>query len=80
MDRGQTRLDATGEPTRGLTEKFLDQATDRAHRIGQSQPVTVYRLICESTVEERMIALQAKKAALMRESTPGTPGADLVGS
>ncbi len=41
------------------------QATDRAHRIGQSQPVTVYRLICEGTVEERMLALQAKKAALL---------------
>ncbi len=42
------------------------QATDRAHRIGQDQPVTVYRLICEGTVEERMLALQAKKAALLR--------------
>jgi len=42
------------------------QATDRAHRIGQSQPVTVYRLICEGTVEERMLALQARKAALLR--------------
>ncbi|HWB77831.1 MAG TPA: DEAD/DEAH box helicase [Nannocystaceae bacterium] len=42
------------------------QATDRAHRIGQAQPVTVYRLICEGTVEERMLALQAKKAALLR--------------
>jgi SNF2 family DNA or RNA helicase len=42
------------------------QATDRAHRIGQQQPITVYRLICEGTVEERMLALQAKKSALMR--------------
>jgi superfamily II DNA or RNA helicase len=42
------------------------QATDRAHRIGQAQPVTVYRLICEGTVEERMLALQARKAALMQ--------------
>ncbi|MBC8072502.1 MAG: DEAD/DEAH box helicase, partial [Deltaproteobacteria bacterium] len=42
------------------------QATDRAHRIGQQQPVTVYRLICEGTVEERMLVLQAKKAALMQ--------------
>src|SRR5690606_521964 len=29
------------------------QATDRAHRFGQTQPITVYRLICEGTVEER---------------------------
>ena len=42
------------------------QATDRAHRIGQSQPVTVYRLICDGTVEERMLALQARKSALVR--------------
>jgi len=42
------------------------QATDRAHRIGQDQPITVYRLICEGTVEERMLALQAKKSALIR--------------
>ena len=40
------------------------QATDRAHRIGQTQPVTVYRLICEGTVEERMLSLQARKRTL----------------
>ena len=42
------------------------QATDRAHRIGQTKPLTVYRLICEGTVEERMLGLQAKKARLVR--------------
>ncbi|MBK6918605.1 MAG: DEAD/DEAH box helicase [Deltaproteobacteria bacterium] len=42
------------------------QASDRAHRIGQDKPVTVYRLICEGTVEERMVALQERKAALGR--------------
>ena len=40
------------------------QATDRAWRIGQDKPVFVYRLICEGTVEERMQALQARKAQL----------------
>lgn len=40
------------------------QATDRAHRIGQDKPVFVYKLICEGTLEERMLALQARKAAL----------------
>ena len=40
------------------------QATDRAWRIGQDKPVFVYRLICEGTVEERMQALQQRKAAL----------------
>ena len=37
------------------------QATDRAYRIGQTQPVFVYRLLAEDTVEERVHALQARK-------------------
>ena len=37
------------------------QATDRAHRIGQHRPVFVYRLIGAGTVEEKMLALQARK-------------------
>jgi superfamily II DNA or RNA helicase len=37
------------------------QATDRAYRIGQTQPVFVYRLLAEDTVEERVHALQAHK-------------------
>ena len=41
-----------------------DQATDRAHRIGQDQPVFVYKLVVEGSIEERMLALQARKAAL----------------
>ena len=41
-----------------------DQASDRAHRMGQTQPVTVYRLVCEHTVEEKIVALHAEKRAL----------------
>jgi superfamily II DNA or RNA helicase len=40
------------------------QATDRAHRIGQDQPVFVYQLVVEGSIEERMLALQARKSAL----------------
>ncbi len=40
------------------------QATDRAYRIGQEQPVFVYRLVAEHTVEEKILALQARKQAL----------------
>jgi len=41
-----------------------DQASDRAHRMGQTQPVTVYRLVCEQTVEEKIVALHDEKRAL----------------
>lgn len=41
-----------------------DQASDRAHRMGQTQPVTVYRLVCEQTVEEKIVALHSEKRAL----------------
>jgi len=35
-----------------------DQAVDRAHRIGQTRPVTVSRLTIKDTVEDRILALQ----------------------
>ena len=40
------------------------QATDRAHRIGQTKPVFVYKLIAQGTVEERIVSLQERKHAL----------------
>lgn len=43
------------------------QATDRAHRIGQTRVVTSYKLICAETVEERVLALQQSKSALLRD-------------
>lgn len=43
-----------------------EQATDRAHRIGQTRPITVYRLVCEGTVEQRVLALQDRKRTLTR--------------
>lgn len=44
-----------------------DQATDRAHRIGQDDPVFVYRLIAQDTVEERVHALQGQKHSLLEQ-------------
>ncbi|MBT9554775.1 MAG: SWF/SNF helicase family protein, partial [Myxococcales bacterium] len=42
-----------------------DQATGRAHRIGQTRPVTVYRLIARGTVEDAIAALHETKRALL---------------
>ncbi len=41
-----------------------DQATDRAHRIGQERPVVASRIVAEGTVEERILELQARKRML----------------
>ncbi len=43
-----------------------DQATDRAHRIGQTRPVVSMRLIAEDTVEERILLLQERKREVVR--------------
>lgn len=40
------------------------QAVDRAHRIGQNRPVSVYRLVSQGTIEERVVHLQERKRAL----------------
>ena len=42
-----------------------NQATDRAHRIGQTKPVFVHKLVCTGTIEDRILELQKHKAALV---------------
>ena len=49
-----------------------DQATDRAHRIGQNRAVTVYRLIARGTVEEAILQLHADKRRLVEDLLEGT--------
>ncbi|HUR73246.1 MAG TPA: DEAD/DEAH box helicase [Sporichthya sp.] len=51
------------------------QAVDRTHRIGQTRTVLVYRLIAEHTIEERVLALQARKAELFRSVLDDGDGA-----
>ena len=49
-----------------------DQASDRAHRIGQTRPVTIYRLITEQTIEEKILQLHAHKRDLADSLLEGT--------
>jgi superfamily II DNA or RNA helicase len=53
-----------------------NQATDRAHRLGQDKPVFVYKLIAAGSIEEKIVRLQEKKAALadsiLSEDAAGT--------
>ena len=48
-----------------------DQAADRTHRIGQTRPVVVYRLVAQDTVEERILALQGEKRAIAEAALGG---------
>jgi SNF2 family DNA or RNA helicase len=51
-----------------------DQASDRAHRIGQQRPVTVYRLVAKDTIEERILRLHAAKRDLADGLLEGSEG------
>ena len=48
-----------------------DQATDRAHRIGQTRVVTSYKLIARDTVEEKTLALQSRKRQIIQATLAG---------
>ncbi len=50
------------------------QAVDRAHRIGQQRPVIVYRLVSSATIEEKVMELKARKAALFAQVLDGGGG------
>jgi SNF2 family DNA or RNA helicase len=56
-----------------------DQATDRAHRIGQTRPVTVYRLLLKGSIEEKILALHETKRALSADFLDGADGAATLG-
>lgn len=69
LKAGGTGLNLTGADTVIHYDPWWNlaaeqQATDRAHRIGQTQPVQVIRLVVKDTVEERILKLQEQKKQL----------------
>ncbi len=72
LKAGGTGLNLTGADTVVHFDPWWNpaveaQATDRAHRIGQTRVVTSYKLICSGTVEEKVMALQETKRALLAD-------------
>jgi SNF2 family DNA or RNA helicase len=70
LKAGGTGLNLTGADTVVHFDPWWnpaveDQATDRAHRIGQTRVVTAYRLIARGTIEEKILSLSAKKRELV---------------
>ncbi len=51
-----------------------DQASDRAHRMGQQRPLTVYRIVAEGTIEERILDLHSRKRELAERLLEGGDG------
>lgn len=56
-----------------------DQASDRAYRIGQERPVTIYRIIAEGTVEEKILKLHSSKKSLADALLEGTEMSSRLG-
>lgn len=82
LKAGGTGLNLTGADTVVLYDPWWNpavesQAIDRAHRIGQKRSVTVYRLITEDSIEQKIMKLKEKKKkitdALLQEGGGGSP-------
>jgi SNF2 family DNA or RNA helicase len=72
LKAGGTGLNLTGADTVVHFDPWWNpaveaQATDRAHRIGQTKVVTSYKLICTGTVEEKVLHMQETKRALLAD-------------
>lgn len=72
LKAGGTGLNLTGADTVVHFDPWWNpaaeaQATDRAHRIGQTKVVTSYKLICSGTVEEKVMMLQDEKRRLLAD-------------
>ncbi len=78
LKAGGTGLNLTGADTvihydQWWNPMVEDQATDRAHRIGQTRSVTAIKLIVRNTIEEKIFQLQQRKRALFNEVMAGVP-------
>ncbi len=49
-----------------------DQAADRSHRFGQERPVTIYRMVAENSIEEKIVKLHSKKRSMADSLLEGT--------
>jgi SNF2 family DNA or RNA helicase len=72
LKAGGTGLNLTGADTVVHFDPWWNpaveaQASDRAHRIGQTKVVTSYKLICTGTVEEKVMAMQETKRRLLAD-------------
>ncbi len=70
LKAGGTGLNLTAADTVVIYDPWWNpavesQAVDRAHRIGQSKTVSVYRLVTENSVEQKIMELKAKKAKIV---------------
>ena len=84
LKAGGTGLNLTGADTVVHFDPWWnpaaeDQATDRAHRIGQKKTVQAIKFIAEDTIEEKVLELQRKKQTLI-DATVNTTDASLIGS
>ena len=57
-----------------------DQASDRAHRIGQTRPVTIYRLVAKGTIEEQIVELHRHKRELANRLLEGADAPSRLGT
>ena len=55
-----------------------DQASDRAHRMGQKRPVTIYRLVVQGTIEDKIVQMHKQKRDLANNLLEGTGGSGAI--
>ena len=73
LDRGRAetcRLAGPIHGAEGYRQAAEEQAIARAHRIGQQQPVFVYRFVSENTLEQQILDLQERKQTLIDSVMP----------